>query len=167
MTRIVTDRLVLRRPVMDDVDAMFSIMSAPTAMRYWSTLPHATADVTRPWLEKIVARNAAGGQDFLIEMDGRVIGNVGAGRLPDFGFIIHPDFWGRGIATEASKAFIDYAFNQTSATELAADVDPRNWASLQVLNKLGFTETGRAEHTFLLGDEWCDSIYLALARPSR
>jgi RimJ/RimL family protein N-acetyltransferase len=34
-----------------------------------------------------------------------------------------------------------------------------------VLAKLGFVETGRAERTFLLGEEWCDSVYLALARP--
>jgi RimJ/RimL family protein N-acetyltransferase len=159
-----TERLLLRRPRMDDLDAMFDIMSKPSAMRYWSTLPHASRDVTRPWLERMIARNAAGGDDFLIEHEGRVIGNVGAGRLPDFGFILHPDYWGRGFATEASTAFIDHAFRNTAATELLADVDPRNIASLRVLARLGFVETGRAEHTFLLGDEWCDSVYLALAR---
>jgi RimJ/RimL family protein N-acetyltransferase len=162
-----TARLLLRRPVVDDLDAMFAITSNPGAMRFWSTLPHADVDVTRAWLDTKIARSMAGGEDFLIEFEGRVIGDVGAGRLPDFGFMIHPDFWGRGFATEASKAFIDYAFSQTAATELTADVDPRNAASLQVLAKLGFAETGRAERTFLLGDEWCDSIYLALPRPSR
>lgn len=159
-----TERLLLRRPHMGDLDAMFEIMSSPAAMRYWSTLPHASRDVTRPWLERMVARNAAGGEDFLIEREGRIIGNVGAGRLPDFGFIIHPDHWGRGFATEAATAFIDHAFRNTAATELLADVDPRNSASLRVLDRLGFVETGRAQRTFLLGDEWCDSIYLALAR---
>ena len=161
-----TERLLLRRPRMDDLDAMFEIMSSPPAMRYWSTLPHANRDVTRPWLEKMIARNAAGGDDFLIEHEGRVIGDVGAGRLPDFGFILHPDFWGRGFATEASVAFIAHAFTNTAATELLADVDPRNTASLRVLARLGFTETGRASNTFLLGDEWCDSVYLALRRPT-
>ena len=162
-----TARLLLRRPVAEDLEAMFAIMSSPGAMRFWSTLPHANLDVTRVWLDTKLARNVAGGEDFLIEFEGRVIGEVGAGRLPDFGFMIHPDFWGRGFATEASKAFIDYAFSQTAATELTADVDPRNSASLRTLAKLGFAETGRAERTFLLGDEWCDSIYLALPRPSR
>ena len=167
MVEIRTERLLLRRPAMDDLDAMFAIMSNPAAMRYWSTLPHASVDVTRPWLERMIERTAAGGEDFLIEFEGRVVGDVGAGRLPDFGFIIHPDFWGRGFATEASLGFIDYAFTRISATELTADVDPRNVASLQVLGKLGFVETGRAANTFLLGDEWCDSIYLTLQRPNR
>jgi ribosomal-protein-alanine N-acetyltransferase len=61
-----TERLLLRRPDMDDLDAMFEIMSNPVAMRYWSTLPHASRDVTRPWLEQMIARTAAGGEDFII-----------------------------------------------------------------------------------------------------
>lgn len=159
-----TERLLLRRPHMDDLDAMFEIMSDPVAMRYWSTLPHADREVTRPWLERMIARNAAGGDDFVIEHEGRVIGDVGAGRLPDFGFMLRRDCWGKGFATEASRAFIDHAFRNTAATELRADVDPRNAASLRVLDRLGFVETGRAERTFLLGDEWCDSVYLVLQR---
>lgn len=160
-----TERLLLRRPRMDDLEAMFEIMSDPVAMRYWSTVPHASRDVTRPWLEQMIARTSAGGEDFVIEHQGRVIGDVGAGRLPDFGFMLRHDCWGKGLATEASRAFIDYVFGNTAATELCADVDPRNTASLRVLANLGFVETGRAERTFLLGDEWCDSIYLALPRP--
>ena len=163
--QIRTERLLLRRPLMSDLGAMAGIMSDPAAMRYWSTLPHAGVDVTRPWLERMIARTAAGGEDFLIEFESRVIGTVGAGRLPDFGFILHPTHWGRGFATEASRAFITHAFANTAATHLAADVDPRNAASLAVLGKLGFLETHRASNTFLLGDEWCDSVYLALSRP--
>ena len=163
---IVTERLLLRRPRPDDLDAMFAIMSDPRAMRYWSTLPHADREITRPWLERMIARNAEGGEDFLIELDGRVIGNVGAGRLPDFGFILHPDFWGRGLAHEAAFAFIVYVFAaHDDLDRLAADVDPRNQASLRLLDKLGFTITGHARNTFLLGDEWCDSTYLELPRP--
>ena len=159
-----TERLLLRRPTMDDLGAMYEIMSSPPAMRYWSTMPHASLEVTRPWLEQMIARTAAGGEDFLIEHQGRVIGNVGAGRLPEFGFILHPDYWGRGFASEASRAFVDYAFGLSRISELTADVDPRNAASLNVLGKLGFIVTGTAERTFLLGDEWCDSVYLRLQR---
>ena len=163
--QIPTERILLPRPHLDDLVAVVGILSHPAAQRYWSTLPQADRDVTQTWLEKKLARNAEGGHDFFIEYKGRVIGEVGAGRLPDFGFMIHPDHWGEGFATEASKAFIRYAFTETPATELRADVDTRNTASLKVLHKLGFVVTGTAERTFLLGDEWCDSIYLALPRP--
>lgn len=162
-----TERLLLRRPARHDLDAFFEIMSDPSAMRYWSTLPHPDREVTQAWLERMLARLASGGQHFAIELDGRLIGEVGAGRLPDFGFIIHPAFWGRGIATEAAQAAIKHIFAVTDAAELKADVDPRNGGSLKTLNKLGFVETGRAERTFLLGEEWCDSVYLCLKRDAQ
>jgi [ribosomal protein S5]-alanine N-acetyltransferase len=160
-----TERLLLRRPRPGDLEAFFGITSNPLAMRYWSTLPHADLSVTRTWLDNMLGREATGGQHFAIEFDGKVIGEVGAGRLPDFGFIIDPDFWGRGFATEASKAVIAHIFAVTDTPDLRADVDPRNAASLKTLHKLGFVETGRAERTFLLGEEWCDSVYLTLERP--
>ena len=150
---------------MDDLEAFFAIMSDPVAMRYWSTLPHADIEVTRLWLEQMLARVDAGSEPFVIEFEGRAIGEVGAGKLPEFGFMLHPSYWGRGIATEAARAFIAYAFETTSTDRLTADVDPRNAASLGVLRNLGFTVTGTAEKTFLLGEEWCDSVYLALMRP--
>ena len=160
-----TERLLLRRPRSDDLDAMFAITSDPRAMRYWSTLPHADRAVTRTWLDQMIERNGRGGEDFVIELDGSAIGIVGAGLPPHFGFLIAPEFWGRGLGYEASAAFVRYAFSNTSIVELQADVDPRNAASLALLNRLGFVETRRAENTFLLGDEWCHSIYLALQRP--
>ncbi len=48
--------------------------------------------------------------------------------------------------------------------EVVAEVDPRNAASLRLLARLGFRETGRASRTLRVGDEWCDSVYLALSR---
>ena len=165
MTIISTARLVLRRPQAGDLEAFFAIMSDPRAMRYWSTLPHADRETTRRWLERKLAGNAAGGEDFAIECDGQLIGEVGAGHLPDFGFMLHPDWWGKGLATEASAAFVDHIFSLTDIDHLRADVDPRNAASLAVLRKLGFVVTGTATRTFRLGDEWCDSVYLALYRP--
>lgn len=160
-----TARLRLRRPREDDLEAFFAIMSDPRAMRYWSTLPHASLDVTREWLARKIERTAAGGEDFCIEFEGRLIGEVGAGRLPDFGFMLHPDFWGQGLATEASRACIAHIFATHDVPALKADVDPRNVASLAVLKNLGFVVTGTAKDTFLLGDEWCDSVYLERERP--
>lgn len=165
MIELLTPRLRLRRPRADDLEAFSAIMSNPLGMRYWSTLPHASVEVTRAWLRRMIERTATGGEDFAIEFEGRVIGDVGAGRLPEFGFMLHPEFWGRGFATEASAAFIKYVFEVKPIDELTADVDPRNLASLQVLRKLGFAVTGGAKNSFLLGDEWCDSVYLALPRP--
>jgi [ribosomal protein S5]-alanine N-acetyltransferase len=161
-----TERLLLRRPASGDLDVMFDLMSNRAAMRFWSTLPHADRSVTEAWLAQMIARTAEGGEDFVMELDDRAIGFVGAGRLPEFGFMLHQAYWGQGFATEASRGFVDYAFGRLGASELTADVDPRNAPSLRVLGKLGFVVTGTAERTFLLGDEWCDSVYLRLDRPA-
>ncbi len=159
-----TPRLLLRHARPSDVSAMHEILSHPQAMRYWSTLPHESLAVTERWFEHMLDTEAAGNQ-FAVELDGRLVGRVGMWRPPEIGFIFHPDVWGRGIATEALTAFVDHAFSRAEINALTADVDPRNLASLKLLQRLGFTVTGTAERTFLLGDEWCDSVYLTLPRP--
>ena len=70
--------------------------------------------------------------------------------------------WGRGYAQEALSAFIERR-RGLGSSELTADVDPRNAASLRLLERCGFAETGRAERTYEIGGKWCDSVYLRLA----
>lgn len=161
-----TARLILRRAVHSDVAAFHAIMSSPAAMRYWATLPHESMAVTETWFQRQFFSGDPVRDEWVIENDGRVIGNIGIWNMPEFGFILHPDTWGQGIGTEAARAFIDYAFATYPIDAITADVDPRNAASLNLLDKLGFVETGRAERTFLIGGNCCDSIYLALPRPT-
>lgn len=165
MDEILTPRLRLRRARPDDLAAMHAILSDPRAMRYWSTLPHTTPEVTRAWLAGMISA-PADSLDYVVEYEGRVVGKAGMWRLPEIGFILHPDVWGLGLAFEATEAVISRAFARPEVTALVADVDPRNTASRALLERLGFKETGRASRTFQLGEEWCDSIYLALKRPT-
>lgn len=161
MTVLHTPRLRLRPAEMADLAAFHVILSNPRAMRYWSTLPHESLAISRDWL----TRMRHGTQpDFVIEHRGQVIGKAGAYGLPEVGFLLHPAAWGQGIATEAMTAIIAHVFAVTDTDHLTADVDPRNTASRRVLGKLGFHETHRASRTFLLGDEWCDSVYYRLDR---
>ena len=134
-------------------------------MRYWSSLPHATREVTAPWFEEMLT--AAPGRDlFVAEHEGRVVARLGMRQAPEITFVFHRHVWGLGLAHEAMSAFVDHAF-EDGADRLTADVDPRNERSLRLLRRLGFLETHRAERTFRLGDEWADSVYLELQRPER
>ena len=144
---------------------MHAVLSDPAAMRYWSTPPHTDVDQTRDWLGRMLKASPEESDDFLIECEGRIIGKAGCWRLPEIGFILHPDYWGRGLASEALAPIIDHVFETRGLAAIEADVDPRNAGSLAVLKKLGFRETGRANRTWKVGDEWCDSVYLALPRP--
>lgn len=157
-----TERLLLRRATMADAPAMHRIMSDPRAMRYWSTLPHDNLAQTEAWLRSMVEADPTTSDDFMVAREGAVIGKFGAWRLPEFGFLIDPEEWGKGYAGEAMVAFIAHRRALGSA-ELTADVDPRNDASLRLLERHGFTETHRKARTCQLGDEWCDSVYLRLS----
>jgi RimJ/RimL family protein N-acetyltransferase len=133
-------------------------------MRYWSTAPHTELARTLAWLDEMITDAPAERDDFVIELDGEAVGKAGCWRLPEIGFILHPECWGRGLAREALAAVIAHLFHRHDFDAITADVDPRNERSLKLLRGLGFHETGRASRTWHIGEEWCDSIYLALAR---
>ena len=158
--RIESDRLVLRRAGAADAQALHGIFCDPSAMRYWSTGPHRDLAETEAWLESMRGAPQATSDDFIVEAGGRVIGKFGAWRLPEIGFIFDRQVWGRGYALEAGRAFLRHA-DAMGLGPLTADVDPRNAASIRLLGRLGFAETGRAERTFCIDGQWSDSMYFS------
>jgi [ribosomal protein S5]-alanine N-acetyltransferase len=163
MVELLTPRLRLRRARLEDAPALHRVMSTPEAMRYWSSLPHASPAESEAWTQDMIDSSD---EDFVVELAGEVVGKAGCYRLPSVGYILRPDCWGQGIATEAMSAIIPYLFGRHPVERLEADVDPRNAASIRLLQKLGFRETGRKARTWEIGGEWCDSVYFALERPS-
>ena len=157
-----TERLVLRRARSDDAAPMHAIMSNPVAMRCWSSLPHDSFAQTEAWMASMVAMTADDSDDYIVTLNGKLIGKLGAWKLPEIGFLIDPAQWGKGFASEGLTAFIERR-RALGSGELTADVDPRNLASLKLLGRHGFTETHRASRTYQIGGEWCDSVYLRLA----
>lgn len=158
-----TARLLLRTAREADLHDLHAVLSHPEAMRYWSTAPHTELDATRAWLAAMIA-GGPDASDFVIELDGRVVGKAGFYRPPELGYILHPDAWGRGIATEAVTAAIDHLFATKPFERITTDVDPRNTASIRLLERLGFRRTGSAERTLEIDGVWTDSVYFALDR---
>lgn len=154
---LTTERLVLRRARIEDVAPMHRIMSDPLAMRYWSTLPHDSLTQTAEWIGSMLDP-PPGNDDFIVTLDGQPIGKMGAWQLPDFGYLLDPAQWGRGYASEALGAFTAHR-RRAGSPFLTADTDPRNHASIRLLERHGFARTGRAERNWLIGGEWFDSIY--------
>jgi RimJ/RimL family protein N-acetyltransferase len=163
-TELRTERLILRRARSDDLEAMHAVLSDEQSMRYWTTGPHADLAETERWLDSMVTSPPEISDDFVVTLDGEVIGKMGAWRLPEFGFILRSDHWGRGYAREALAAFLGHAFRSRGIEFLKADVDPRNTASLKLLADHGFVETGRASGTWNTHIGVCDSVYLKLDR---
>lgn len=164
VTELRTSRLLLRRAHAADLEPLHAILSDARAMHYWSTAPHGDLEQTRDWLNAMMASGPGESDDFVVTLDGAVIGKMGAWRLPEIGFILAPGHWSRGLASEALAAVLVHVFARSDVERLTADVDPRNLASLSLLERHGFARTGFAERTWETHIGFCDSVYLALER---
>ncbi|MEO1639147.1 MAG: GNAT family N-acetyltransferase [Pseudomonadota bacterium] len=165
MTVLRTKRLLIRGARQTDLSDLHEIFRDPHAMRYWSTPPHESPDVTQAFLDRLIASSARRMTYFIIEFSGHAIGTAGMHKDDEVGFLLHPHHWRKGIVTEAMDAIIPYLFEVTDHQQLTADADPRNAASVGLLLSLGFGETHRAKNTFCINGEWSDSVYFALPRP--
>ncbi len=161
-----TDRLTLRRARAGDLADLHDVMRRPEAMAYWSTPPHPDMATTKLWLDRKLADDPSQSVEFVMEYQGRAIGTAGGGILPEVGYILHPDHWGKGLAYEAMVAVIAHTFDKHPVDHLMADVDPRNAASIKLLKRLGFVFSGHADNTFCIAGEWVHSDYYRLERPA-
>lgn len=75
---------------------------------------------------------------------GAFLGQCGLNQIPDLGeteidYALARQSWGRGLATEAAGAVVNYAFSTAQLARLIGFVIPENTASRRVLERLGFT----------------------------
>ena len=75
----------------------------------------------------------------------------------EIGYGLHPDAWGRGLATRIAIAVLSYAFNALHLHRVEATCDARNAASIAVLRKVGMLHEGRLRENVRLRDGWRDS----------
>lgn len=160
-----TKRLILRAPRADDLAAMHAVYSDPRAMAFWSTSAHDDISITKDLLDRRMSHWARAPVNFQIELDGQYIGNAGNFMDNEVGFMLSQNHWRKGYVSEAMSAIIPHLWAITDHAELTADADPRNTASIGLLNALGFRETHRADKTVFINGAWADSVYFALKRP--
>lgn len=143
-----TNRLLLRRFTLDDIDAYNELGTNPQIIRYVGNQPFASLDVARETLTAAPLKDYAtygyGRLACVWKQTGQVIGFCGPKFLPDtgevdLGYRFLPNFWGMGLATESGLAAIDYARHQLGLQRLVGWVHPDNVASARVLTKLGFS----------------------------
>lgn len=162
-----TKRLRLRPLRADDLTALHAIFSNPCAMRYWDRPAWDDVGQTRALLEAFMRDAPDEHLEYAVEKDGTCIGRVGMWKRWEIGYILAPDHWGHGYATEAVAALIADVWRRFPAAErLTAEIDPRNIASARLLEKQGFVLSHIEERNFRYGDEWCDTAYYALPRPA-
>jgi RimJ/RimL family protein N-acetyltransferase len=143
-----TERLLLRRPQMDDAEAIFErYASDPAVTRYVGWARHTHVSMTRDFVAFADAswtQQPAG--PYLVEtLDGRLIGGTGlmfdAADCAMTGYILAQDAWGRGFATEALLAMVALA-PTVGVRRLYAICHAHHDASAHVLEKGGFVREG-------------------------
>lgn len=153
---IETERLLLRKPALDDADALSEIYSDPEVMRYIGTGDTLDRAETRAWIKKALARWEANGfGQLVIERDGEVVGRAGflvwdadewrVGTLPELGeraavelgWMLGRAHWGHGYAAEAAEACRDHAFRELGLPRLISLIAPGNDRSVRVAEKIG------------------------------
>ena len=167
-----TERMRLRSYTEDDFDAFFDL--------------HRREDVARflPWhpRDEQAAREAlARHKRLTVEVDDqgvtlaafdkatdRLVGDFVLilrsveHRRGEVGYVLHPDFAGRGLATEGARVMLDIAFERLQLRRVIGRIDARNRASARVLAKLGLRHEAHLVQNELFKGEWTDEDDFAI-----
>lgn len=169
-----TERLFLRPLCPQDGAAMFRYRSDPKVSRYqnWepSTVSEVDAFIARmmalesntpgTWYQLAISRRATGdligdcGLRFPIERD----------HEAEFGISLAPEFHGMGYATEAVEAVFGYLFETLGKHRVFGSVDPRNHASLRLMERIGLRREAHFRESLWCKGEWADDVIYAMLR---
>lgn len=165
---LVTDRLVLRPFQAGDIDTMAALLGDPAVMRYVGNGEPLDREAVARRIRQSQASFDADGTGALavvLTATDEVIGYCGIEIGEDTGELelnygLAPAYWGQGLALEAASAVVDYADGFLEV--LLATADPRNTASLRILDRLGF------EHTHTAPDfHGLPTAFFTRTRPNR
>jgi RimJ/RimL family protein N-acetyltransferase len=140
-----TKRLALRAPRLGDAKTVATLANDRRIAENTARIPHPYKMSDAEGF--ITGANKAGGEAvFLITLrDETIVGACGVvlqEETPELGYWLGLPFWGKGYATEALHAVIDYAFTDLEHEALQAGARVTNPASRRVLEKCGFQWTG-------------------------
>jgi RimJ/RimL family protein N-acetyltransferase len=167
------ERLALRPFVESDLEAVLDLESREDVVRYlmW---PPMDREAAAAFVTKRLGQTAIDGEGTgillaaTIPPDDRFIGEFmlrltsEANRQGEIGWTIHPDVAGRGYATEGAREMLRLGFEDLGLHRIVADADPRNGASLRIMQKLGMRLEAEHRDTLLVKGEWVGATIYAM-----
>jgi ribosomal-protein-alanine N-acetyltransferase len=158
----------LRPLAIGDVDAVHEWAQREDACRYQPWGPN-TLEQTRAFVRDAVHSWKSRPQHrfvYAVVADSRVVGTaelrLRGNDQGEIAYLVHPDYWGRGLATAAARQLLVAGFVGHSLHRIFATCDPRNNASRRVLEKIGMAYEGRMRETIRIRDGWRDSDLYAI-----
>ena len=173
-----TNRLLLSQITSSDLASLYHLFSNPDVVRFYDLEPF--TDTAQA--EKLIAlfdsrHQSSSGIRWAIRMktSGELIGTCGFNswsekmRNASIGYDLKPDYWNKGIATEALFEMLRVAFDGKLACgdlhRIQADTIPGNVASEKVLRKLGFKEEGIRRDCIYVRGQYHDMKCFGILRP--
>ena len=146
-----SERLRLRRVKPTDLQAMYAYGSDPEVSRFVTWERHKSLQDTEVFLNFILDRyeeEQVAPWAIEYKSNGQMIGTIDfvqwepASRVAEIGYVLHRDYWKKGIMTEAVKRVIQFGFEQMNLVRIQAVCLPENAGSYRVMEKAGFQYEG-------------------------
>ncbi len=169
-----TDRLLLRRFVLEDAGAMYGNWASDAAVTKFLTWPaHASVDVTKKVLASwIAAYERADFYNWAMELKqtGELIGNIAVGKFrediasAELGYCMGTKWWGQGLMPEAGRAVVRYLFDEVGFNRIAAVHAVGNPKSGRVMQKLGMRYEGTLRQAGVCNQGVIDEVWYSILR---
>lgn len=166
-----TERLHLRRVVNDDVNEIFALRSDKETMKY---IPRPLAKTKEDALEHIalidskIENNEGINWAITLKNDPKLIGLIGHYRIKpehyraEIGYMLLPEYQGKGIITEAIKEVVKYGFKTMKLHSIEAVIDPENLISEKVLLKNGFVKEAHLKENECFEGRFLDTVIYSI-----
>ena len=141
-----TDRLLLRKLLVSDYQDMYDYSSRPETSRYLLWSPHASPKFSKKYLSYLQGQyRDENFYDFALvdKKSKKMIGTCGftcfdlSNNSAEIGYVLHPAFWGKGIAGEAIHRVMAFGFAELRLHRITAKIMAGNSASIRVAEKCG------------------------------
>ena len=172
-----TSRLTLRQMLSTDAPEILALRSNHQAMRFIGKEKLTSIQEAHDFINLINHAwqyNHGLTWAVCLQQTNKLIGHLGFWRLipehhrAEIGYMLHPDFWGKNMMSEALEAAMTYGLQVLNLHSIEANADPENAGSIRLLEKHGFVREGYFRESYLVGNEFKDTAsysFLSSAAP--
>ncbi|MGW8000890.1 GNAT family N-acetyltransferase [Staphylococcus xylosus] len=150
----------------DDINELHNLTEV-TKYQTWKTQSN---EETKQFLREVIKQDSNVVYNVLVNPDtDKVIGTIQlvideVNKSAEIEFIIHPNYWNNGIATNIAKTIIKYAFKVLKLNRVAASIDSNNTAARMVLQNLEMKLEGVLRENRLVDGGYRDTLSYAILR---